>query len=383
MLGIFAVEEDRKPRNFPSVFRDRWVLAAAAVAALALIAAVLAATVLVSRKNKQAGLVAPGFVLRDQQGRLTSLAQFRGKVVALAFVDPECTQMCPLTTQSMVEALKILGPAAASQVQLLGIDANPLKFQVADVAAYTRAHELQGRWRFLTGSRAQLENVWHSYHVYVAVVKNDVEHQAVVVLIDGKGNERFVYSTPMSYDSVGEQARELANGIARLLPGHPAVPASPQASQQEQEPLKPTERVSLPAMGAKRQPVVLGAEHPHLMLFFAGWLGQDSDLAKNLAALDRYAAVARRQGWPSPVAVDELTIEPSPAEARQTLAPLAAALRTPIVEDASGRLADGYLVGDLPWFVLSSPSGKILWRHDGWLSAAVLSRHVRAALAAH
>jgi cytochrome oxidase Cu insertion factor (SCO1/SenC/PrrC family) len=376
------MEEDRKPLKFRSVFRDRWVLAAAVVATLALLAAVLAATVFVARKNKQAGLVAPGFVLRDQQGRLTSLEQFRGKVVALAFVDPECTQMCPLTTQSMVEALKILGPAAASQVQLLGIDANPLKFQVADVTAYTRAHELEGRWRFLTGSRAQLESVWHSYHVYVAAVKNDVEHQAVVVLIDGKGNERFVYSTPMSYESVGDQARTLADGIARLLPGHPAGPVSPQSSQQQQEPLKPTETVSLPALGAKRQPVVLGGDHPHLMLFFAGWLGQGPDLEKNLATLDSYAAVARRQGWPSPVAVDELTIEPSPAEARQALAPLAATLHTPIVEDASGRLADGYLVGDLPWFVLSSPSGKILWHHDGWLSAALLSRQVRTALAA-
>jgi len=127
--------------------------------------------------------------------------------------------------------------------------------------------------------------------------------------------------------------------------------------------------------------VVLGGAHPHLMLFFAGWLGQGSDLAKNLAALDHYSALVRRQGWPSPVAVDELTTEPSPDEARQTLASLAAKLHTPIVEDAGGRLADGYHVEDLPWFVLNSSTGTILWRHHGWLSPEALSRQVRDHLA--
>lgn len=129
--------------------------------------------------------------------------------------------------------------------------------------------------------------------------------------------------------------------------------------------------------------MVLGGGHPHLVLFFAGWLEQDAELSKNLATLDGYAALARRQGWPSPVAVDVLTTEPSQAEARQVLAPLAAKLQTPIIEDTSGRFAEGYHVEDLPWFVLNSPTGKILWHHHGWLSSEALSRQVRAALAGH
>jgi cytochrome oxidase Cu insertion factor (SCO1/SenC/PrrC family) len=376
------VEKETNSQKPASLWRDRWLLLAAVGAIVALIAAGVTATVFVSkRKKQQAVLVAPGFVLHDQQGRLTSLAQFRGKVVVLTFIDPECTQICPLTTQSMLEALKILGPAAASQVQLLGVNINPEKAQVADVAAYTRTHGLQGRWRFLTGSRAQLESVWHSYHVYVAADNGDIEHDAAVILIDGNGNERTFDSTVMSYQAVGGEARTLAEEIARLLPGHPAVPVSSQALQQAEEPLQPTETVSLTALGSKRPPVVLGGAHPHLLLFFAGWLGQGPELSKNLATLDSYAALARRQGWPSPVAVDELTTEPSPVDARQVLAPLAATLQTPIIEDASGRLADGYHVADLPWFVLNSPSGKILWRHQGWLSAAALNQQVRAALA--
>ena len=67
---------------------------------------------------------APDFRLRNQFGQPMSLSQFRGKVVMLAFEDSECTTVCPLTTQSMLEAKQLLGPAG-SQVQLLGVDANP------------------------------------------------------------------------------------------------------------------------------------------------------------------------------------------------------------------------------------------------------------------
>jgi len=38
-----------------------------------------------------------------------------------------------------------------------------------------------------------------------------------------------------------------------------------------------------------------------------------------------------------------------------------------------------------PWFVLASPAGKVIWSWEvatsGWLPAAALQQHVRAALA--
>lgn len=338
-------------------------------------------TIFIMTRTSSSGPAAPGFVLTDQQGKPTSLAQFRGKVVLLTFIDPECTQLCPLTTQSMVRAVRMLGPAAASQVQLLGVNINVKKDKVADVAEYTREHELGSHWRFLTGSPAQLERVWHSYHVYVhASADGDLIHQAIVYIIDQDGRERSVHMTMMSYESVGDEARDLAKEIARLLPGDHAVPPLRQASAQHKGFFSPGTVVSVASMGSKRQPVVLGDAHPHLMLFFASWLGHDSNLSKHLAALDSYGAMARQRGWASPVAVDVLTVEPSPAQARRRLAPLAAALHTPIIEDKSGRLADGYNVGDLPWFVLTSASGKVIWKHDGWLPAAVLKRDVGSVL---
>jgi cytochrome oxidase Cu insertion factor (SCO1/SenC/PrrC family) len=91
------------------------------------------------------GAAAPDFRLQNQFGQPMSLTQFRGKVVMLAFEDSQCTTVCPLTTQSMLEAKQLLG-AAGDKVQLLGIDANPDATSVADVLAYSRAHGLVNQW---------------------------------------------------------------------------------------------------------------------------------------------------------------------------------------------------------------------------------------------
>ena len=82
---------------------------------------------------------APDFKLVNQFGQPMSLSQFRGRVVMLGFEDSECTNVCPLTTQSMVLAKELLGKAGDS-VQLLGVDANPDAIGVSNVLAYSRVH---------------------------------------------------------------------------------------------------------------------------------------------------------------------------------------------------------------------------------------------------
>jgi cytochrome oxidase Cu insertion factor (SCO1/SenC/PrrC family) len=320
---------------------------------------------------------APDFHLRDQLGRETSLSQFRGKVVLIAFVDSQCTTICPLTTESMVEALRLLGPGAAD-VQLLGINANPLALKVSDVAAYTRSHDMQGQWRFLTGSLPQLKQVWREYNVYVSAINNDIDHQPAMVLIDRLGREHKIYLTQMSYEGVAPQAQVLANDIAKLLPGSPA--AAQQVSLKYVQPLAPSATARLTAIGVGNKSVAIGGSHAHVMLFFAEWLDKRPSLEKRLRDLDRYADVAKREGWPSAVAVDELPTESSAAAAEKLLTQISAGLETPIVQDADGRLGDGYQVEDLPWYSLSSPGGKIIWSHDGWLSPAALEQQVRAAV---
>jgi cytochrome oxidase Cu insertion factor (SCO1/SenC/PrrC family) len=65
--------------------------------------------------------------------------------------------------------------------------------------------------------------------------------------------------------------------------------------------------------------VTLGPGQPRLVMFFATWLSETSDLRAHLIALSGYAAAARHAGLPPLVAVDEAVSEPSPGAARAYL----------------------------------------------------------------
>jgi protein SCO1/2 len=322
---------------------------------------------------------APGFRLLNQFGQPMSLRDSRGKVVLLAFEDSLCTTVCPLTTNEMVEAKRLLG-AAGDRVQLLGVDANPVATAVSDVMAYSRAHGIVNEWDFLTGTKAQLAAVWKEYHIYAAVVNGAVDHTPALYLIDQQGREREIYLTQMAYASVGQQAQVLARQIAALLPGHPHVAGSLSLAYATISGLTPAQTVTLPAIEPPGGRVTLGPGTPHLVVFFATWLTEVSDLKAELTGLNSYVAAARRDHLPALTAVDEAPTEPSPDAARDYLARLGTPLAYQVAVDENGRVADGYEVQDQPWYVLTR-SGMTVWTHDGWLPAVTVVRDVQHAMA--
>jgi cytochrome oxidase Cu insertion factor (SCO1/SenC/PrrC family) len=332
------------------------------------------------------GLPAPDVKLVNQFGQPMSLSQFRGKVVMLSFEDSECTTVCPLTTQSMLEAKQLLG-AAGNQVQLLGVDANPTATSVADVLAYSRVHAMVNQWDFLTGSVAQLKAVWSEYHIAVQIEQGQIDHTPALFVIDQRGREQKLYLTQMAYSSVGQSAQVLADELSSLLPGHPHV-----ASQESLASITvqgPSDHVALPSAtsasaisasatsGAK---VLLGPGTPHLVMFFATWLSEVSDLKSELVDGNAYVAAARKDGLPPLTGVDETVVEPSVQSVRTYLSSLGTSLSYPVALDTTGRVADGYGVQDQPWLALVSASGKIVWSHDGWLSPPALIAAVQHAI---
>ena len=318
------------------------------------------------------GVPAPDITLRNQFGQPMSLHQFRGKVVILAFADSQCTTVCPLTTMSMVEARQLLGPAGR-QVQLLGVDANPRATSVPDVMAYSRAHGMVNQWDFLTGPLAQLQAVWRAYHIAVQIQAGQIDHTPALLVIDPQGREREIYLTQMSYASIGQAAQILAGEAARLLPGRPHVAS--QRSLASIPGLGPGSPVTLPAVPAGS--VQLGPGQPHLVMFFATWLAETSDLRAHLLALNGYARAARHGRLPGLVAVDEAATEPSVAAVASYLAGLGTPLAYPVGLDTTGRLADGFGVQDQPWFALVSANGTIIWKHVGWLPVPALAAAAR------
>jgi cytochrome oxidase Cu insertion factor (SCO1/SenC/PrrC family) len=327
--------------------------------------------------------VAPAFTLTDQFGQPVSLSSYRGKVVILTFNDSECTTVCPLTTAAMVDAKALLG-AAGSQVQLLGIDANPKATAVDDVLSYSELHGLLYQWRYLTGSLAQLESVWKAYSVGVTISKNQIDHEPAIFVINQDGQLAKLYLTQLAYSAVGQLGQLLANEVASLLPGHPPV-RSP-LSYAQISPVLPATMSTLP--GENGGYVGLGPGEPgkpRLYLFFATWDQEITTLGGQLDALNAYQSAAGQAGLPALTAIDEGSVEPAASALRDFLDSLRQPLSYPVAIDGSGRVADGYGVAGEPWLVLVSPDGQAIWSWEvstsGWLSRARLDQHVRAALA--
>jgi cytochrome oxidase Cu insertion factor (SCO1/SenC/PrrC family) len=329
----------------------------------------------------QLSAMAPDFALTDQFGERVSLRSLRGKVVVLAFNDPKCTTICPLTTTALLHARKLLGPAG-SQVDLLGIGANPDATQVKWVRAYSQAHGMLHKWRFLTGSLPELKRVWRAYGIEAEVVKGMVDHTPATFVIGPNGREARLYETAMAYSSVNQLGYELAQSISALLPGHPQLHST--VSLAEPVLHGPLSKVMLPRYGGGS--VRLGpGSGPHLILFFDSWETEVTDLSKQLDALNRYRAAARQRGLPPLVAIDEAGVEASPQALPRLLHSLPHALSYPVAIDRSGTVADGYRVQDSPWLELVSGHGRFLFYEDlavkGWPTVSQLLTRVRIAQA--
>ena len=310
--------------------------------------------------------VASDFTLSDQFGQPVSLRSFRGKVTILAFNDSECTTVCPLTTTAMMDAKAMLG-AARSRVQLLGVDADPAATSVEDVWSYSELHGMLHAWRFLTGSLAQLKQVWKHYGIEAAIQRGQITHTPALFVIDPRGKLSRLYMTQMSYTAVPQLGQLLAQSASALLPGHPPVHAN--LSYARVQPTTPSTRATLPrAQGGTLQ---LGpGRAARLYLFFATWDQETSGLAGQLDALNHYQTLAAHTGLPQLTAVDEASVEPSSGTLTRFLHGLRHPLSYPVVIDRTGKIADGYEVQGLPWFVLTSPSGHILYYREvstaGW-----------------
>jgi cytochrome oxidase Cu insertion factor (SCO1/SenC/PrrC family) len=320
---------------------------------------------------------APAFTLTDQFGKQVSLRSFRGKVVVLTFNDPLCTTICPLTTTALLHAKALLGPAA-SDVQLLGVGANPEATQVKWVRDYSRVHQMTSKWRFLTGSLPQLRRVWREYYIDAAVMNGAIDHTPATYVIDTRGRESRLFLTQMAYSSVDQLGYEIARSIAPLLPGHPGLSGA--TSLAEPSLSGPHDRVALPRSDGRTVRFGPGSG-PHLVLFFDTWDSEVTNLAQQLEALNGYAGAARRHGLPDLVAVDEDKVEPSPSALAAFLHGLPHPLRYPVVVDKGGTFADGYRVQDSPYLELVSGNGRIVLQRDiavkGWPSLQTLLAQAR------
>jgi len=171
------------------------------------------------------GVRAPAFTLTDQRGHTMSLASLRGKVVVLEFMDPHCTDICPIVSQEFVDAYHELG-ARSGKVVFAAINVNQYHASVRDMVAYSAQHQMSTipSWHFFTGSRPALQTAWRDYNIQVQAPNPDADiiHTSAVYFIDARGAERYLATPMVDHAANGSaylppaQIAAWAGGIARL-----------------------------------------------------------------------------------------------------------------------------------------------------------------------
>jgi cytochrome oxidase Cu insertion factor (SCO1/SenC/PrrC family) len=169
---------------------------------------------------------APSFNLVDQLGRPLTLSSFRGRTVALTFLDPVCTSDCPVIAQEFRAADAMLG-AQATDVAMVAIVANPIYRSIKFTVAFDRQEYLSNvsNWYYLTGTSAQLAQALKRFGASALVEPAGamVDHSEFAEIIDRRGYIRTILST-----GPGQATQALRSSFAVLLDGeiHKAMGAS-------------------------------------------------------------------------------------------------------------------------------------------------------------
>jgi protein SCO1 len=154
-----------------------------------------------------AGVRAPDFELRDQDGQTLRMRDLRGKPVVVTFLYSTCRDTCPATAQQIRGALDRLG----HDVPAVAISVDPGTDTEQRARRFLAEQNMTGRMSFVLGPRDQLAPLWQAYGTTPQSVQQ--EHVARAVLVDPNGFQRVGY--PMqetSPDMIAHDLRVLESG---------------------------------------------------------------------------------------------------------------------------------------------------------------------------
>jgi protein SCO1/2 len=116
----------------------------------------------ITRQNSYA---LPKVQLRDEAGTARSLTEVLAdnRPVVLNFIYTSCTTICPVQTASLLQMQRLLA-GGARQPDYVSISIDPEFDSPMVLQAY--AKRFGANWRFLTGSRAEIEQVLRAFDAW-------------------------------------------------------------------------------------------------------------------------------------------------------------------------------------------------------------------------
>ena len=145
----------------------RFILAAAFCLVLGGLGGLLAAAVEPSPAPARYRFVPPrepafDFKLRDQDGKVQSIAAARGKVLAVTFLFSTCHDLCPAEANLIGSAMERVGDG----VLAYSVSVDPASDTPERARAFIERRGLDpSTFKFLLGTREQLAPVWRAYGI--------------------------------------------------------------------------------------------------------------------------------------------------------------------------------------------------------------------------
>lgn len=152
--------------------------------------------------------------LADHDGKLRSLAEFRGKAVVVVFGFTHCPDVCPTALSDLSSAVKALGPDGA-RVQVLFVTVDPKRDRPELLRQYVPA--FHPSFLGLTGDEESLAKVRKDFNVYAAVREGtspenySVDHSGQMFGFDPEGRIRLVWAPGTASKLVADDLRVLLN----------------------------------------------------------------------------------------------------------------------------------------------------------------------------
>lgn len=158
------------------------------------------------------GMPAPTFALPDQNGKVTSLAQFTGHPVVLTFFDSVCPhQDCSLMASYLMATAQDLGAAQSKQIGWVALSLDPWHDTPATAQTFLATRHVTVPMHFVLGSLAQMAPLWSAYYMQSLLQPNGVViHTTGVYLLDQHGRERV-------FMDEGFNPQTLSNDLHLLL----------------------------------------------------------------------------------------------------------------------------------------------------------------------
>ena len=179
-----------------------------------------------SLREPAAGEEAPDFSLVNQDGRRVSLADFRGRALALTFIYTRCPlpDYCPLMSENFAAVNRELAkdPALGSRARLLSVTVDPEYDTPKVLRSYGAAHtgefdaERFERWQFATGDPGEVRRLAEHFGLSYARDGGQIVHSLRTAVVGADGRLFKLYrGNEWKPDELLADLRALAPGAGK------------------------------------------------------------------------------------------------------------------------------------------------------------------------